>query len=300
MELRQLEIFVAVAEEEHVTRGAERMHVAQSAASATVRRLEREFGLELLRRVGRRVELTNAGRVLLDRAHAVLGEAQRTREQIALLAGPLRGHVSLAIPISYGSFALPAGLAAFRRAYPAVTLEIRQAMGPVEGRTDVLMHDEADLAIVPVSGMEPPQINLDRLSRLRAALVCRRDDELATRRGVPLADLRDRSFIDFPVDWGNRRTIDRLFAEAGESRKVGVEVPDIRTAQVLIEAGVGIGFLPEEAATERPRLSMVDLSDPTPWFEVALASRSDRPLSEPAAALRQVLVSLAAKPPTHT
>lgn len=63
---------------------------------------------------------------------------------------------------------------------------------------------------------------------------------------VRLADVADRPFVDFPPDWGNRRTMDRLFAKVRVRREVAVEVTDVRTAQSMIAAGVGIGFLPSE------------------------------------------------------
>lgn len=296
MDLRQLEVFVAVAEEEHVTNGARRAHVTQSTASATVRQLEQELGMELFHRVGRRVELTYAGNLLLERARVMLGEARRTHEQFALLKGPLRGHVWLVVPVSCGHFDLPGALAAFRTAYPQVTIGVALEMGPVDGRTDVLLHDEADLAVIPVSGREPPQIRLDHLSRMQAALVCADEDELAHRAAVRLAEVADRSFVDFPREWGNRRTMDRLFAKAQVRREVAIEVADMRTAQSLIAAGVGIGFLPSECVPERPGLARVDLVEELPFFDVGLASRSDRPLSQTAAALREVLCSFADAP----
>lgn len=299
VDLRQLELFVAVAEEEHVTNGARRAHVTQSTASATVRSLEQELGVELFNRIGRRISLTYAGRLLLDRARILLGEAHRTREQFALLRGPLRGHVRLAVPLSSGRFDLPKALAAFRTSFPEVTIAIMQAMGPVDGRTDVLLHDDVDLAVIPVSGREPPQIRLDRLSRMQAALVCRDDDELARRPQVQLADVSERSFVDFPSDWGNRRTIDRLFATGRVRRTVAIEVSDLRTAQSLIEAGVCIGFLPSEIVTTARGLVEVDLVEKPPSFEVGLASRNDRPLSQTAGALQQVLVAFADSPPSQ-
>lgn len=296
MDLRQLELFVAVAEEEHVTNGARRANVTQSTASATVRRLEQELGAELFHRVGRRVGLTYAGNLLLERARVMLGEARRTREQFALLKGPLRGHVRLVVPVSCGDFDFPGALAAFRTAFPQVTVGVALAMGPVDGRTDVLLHDEADLGVIPVSGREPPQIRLDHLSRMQGALVCHAADELARRTAVRLQDVADRPFVDFPPEWGNRRTMDRLFAKAGVRREVAIEVADMRTAQSLIAAGVGIGFLPSDCVAEHPGLVRVDLAEEPPFFDVGLASRTDRPLSQTASALREVLCSFAEVP----
>lgn len=84
-----------------------------------------------------------------------------------------------------------------------------------------------------------------------------------------------------------------MFASASVQRHVAIEVADARLAQSLIASGIAIGFLPRESLAERPLLARVDLVEQAPWFDVGLASRSDRPLPQAAAALRQVLLSFA-------
>ena len=100
MELRDLGYFVAVAEERSFTRGAQRSGIVQSAASAAVQRLERELGQRLLGRGTRSVELTDAGRLVRDRARTLLGDAHAVRDDLDAPAGGLRGTVTLGTVLS--------------------------------------------------------------------------------------------------------------------------------------------------------------------------------------------------------
>ncbi|PLW73181.1 LysR family transcriptional regulator, partial [Streptomyces sp. DJ] len=95
MELRHLEHFVAVSEEQHFTRAAERLHIAQSGLSASVRSLERELGADLFTRTTRQVRLTEAGRALLVEARRTLASAAAAREAVAAVRGLLRGTLAV-------------------------------------------------------------------------------------------------------------------------------------------------------------------------------------------------------------
>lgn len=107
MELRHLEYFIAVAEERHFTRAAERMRVAQSGLSASIRTLERELGADLFIRSTRRVELTEAGRALLIEAHRTLASVDAARDAVAAVQGLLRGTVSVGTEQCLGVINLP-------------------------------------------------------------------------------------------------------------------------------------------------------------------------------------------------
>jgi DNA-binding transcriptional LysR family regulator len=99
MELRQLEYFVTVADEQNFTRAAERLHVAQPGISAQIRQLERELGQPLLDRAGRVTTLTEAGKAVLPFARAALDAVAGAREAVDELAGLLRGHVSVGMVV---------------------------------------------------------------------------------------------------------------------------------------------------------------------------------------------------------
>ena len=127
MDVRQLEYFVAVAEELSFTRAAARCHVAQSALSYQIARLEREHGVTLFERTSRSVRLAAAGELLLHRARAVLDELDAARAELAELAGVITGRLRLGMVGSTGQAApvVERTLAAFHHRHPAVEIAIR-------------------------------------------------------------------------------------------------------------------------------------------------------------------------------
>ena len=124
MTLEQLRIFVAVAEHLHVTQAAAALRMTQSAASAAVQALEASTGARLLNRVGRRIELTAAGSLLLLEGRAVLARAQAAQQALDDLAGLQRGHLVLWASQTIASYRLPLLMHRFRLAYPGITLSL--------------------------------------------------------------------------------------------------------------------------------------------------------------------------------
>src|SRR4051812_30166883 len=115
MELRQLRYFNAVAAQGSFTRAADELNLAQSAVSQQVRRLERELGVELLERTTRRVELTDAGEIVLTRATRILSEVDAVRSELDELRGLLRGSLVVGGVLPAGGIDLPALLLEFRQ-----------------------------------------------------------------------------------------------------------------------------------------------------------------------------------------
>src|SRR4051794_21077117 len=126
MDLRQLTYLVALADELHFTRAAERAHIAQPALSQQIQRLEREVGLPLVIRTTRRVELTEAGELLVARARRIIGEVEAARAALADLAGVRAGRLVIGAMQSLGPLDLSALLSAFHRHHPGVDLTVRE------------------------------------------------------------------------------------------------------------------------------------------------------------------------------
>nr|MDA8248863.1 LysR family transcriptional regulator [Rhodospirillales bacterium] len=127
MTLEQLRVFVAVAERQHVTRAAEALHLAQSAVSAAVAALEARHGTKLFHRVGRGIELTEAGSLFLAEARAVLARAEAAELMLSELAGLRRGTLRVQASQTIASYWLPRHLVAFRRAHPGI--DVRLSIG---------------------------------------------------------------------------------------------------------------------------------------------------------------------------
>lgn len=291
MDLRQLEYFLAVAEERSFTRGASRAHVVQSAASAAISRLEREVGVVLFERSGRHTELTDAGRLLLRRARNIFGEVQQARDELDALAGGLHGSVLIGTVLSTGRYDLIAALADFQSAYPNVSVGLQLSAGPLEDRVNELLEGRVQLMLVPIPSRRPPGVRLDHIADLRMALACHGDDPLAGRRQVTYRDLSERRFIDFPPNWGNRAIIDDLFAAHDVRRHVSLEVVDVSTALRMARARLGIAFVPEEFITDVAGLVQVDLRDPPPAIQLGLGMAIDRPVSVATRALRRTILT---------
>src|SRR6185437_5998190 len=123
MTLEQLRLFVAVAEREHVTRAAQAIHRTQSAVSAAIAGLEQQSGVILFHRVGRRIALTEEGRMFLVEARAVVAQADAAERALADLVGMKRGSLSIMASQTIASYWLPPKLVAFRARHPQVAIK---------------------------------------------------------------------------------------------------------------------------------------------------------------------------------
>ena len=224
MELRQLEYFVAVAEEGSFTRAAERVRVAQPGVSAQIRRLERELGAELLDRSGRTVRLTEAGEAVLPYARAALAAVAGARLAVEELTGLLRGRVAVGTVTAHG-VDLPGLLAAFHRDHPGVEITLTTAT------TDRLLEDlrggRLDAAIVSIGEDTPPGVEIHVVEEQPIVAAVAPGHELADREVVPLAGLRGHALICLPPGTGVRARPTRR-APPADSRRASRSRPPIR------------------------------------------------------------------------
>ncbi|MCA1218388.1 LysR family transcriptional regulator [Streptomyces sp. 8L] len=246
MELRHLEYFVAVAEERHFTRAAERLMVSQSGLSASVRALERELGARLFIRSTRRVELTEAGRALFVEASRALASVRSAKEAVAAVQGLLRGTLAVGAEQCIAGVDVPSLLARFRAEHPGVEIRLRQA-GSAALAADVA-EGRLDLAFVALSHAVPDGIRLLPLSRDRMVLLCHPGHRLAGSGPVRWAALGGETFVDFHTDWAARRRTDQAFAEARTERRVALEVNDVHSLLELVGHGLGVAVVPRPVA----------------------------------------------------
>jgi DNA-binding transcriptional LysR family regulator len=283
VELRQLEYFIAVAEERHFTRAAARMHVAQSGLSASIRSLERELGASLFLRNTRSVELTDAGEALLAEARHTLANVAAAKDAVAAVQGLLRGTLAVGTLQCLGAFDLPSVLARFHAAHPGVEIRLRQG-----GSTDLIERVRAgdlDLAFVTAPADGASGVVLTPIAAEPMTLACGPAHPLRERGSVALADLRDETFVDFYPGWLTRDVVDRALAAAGVHRRVGFEVNDVHWLLDLVGHGLGIAVVPRVFTAKTTAARFVPLTDPPHWH-LAVATASGR---HPGAAARALL-----------
>lgn len=250
MELRQLRAFVHVTHAGTFTRAAEELHVAQSAVSQAVARLEAELGFELLRRTSRGVELTEAGEAVFARAREIVASADAIRADLADLRGLLEGTVALGTMLPPGPIDLPGLLARFHAAHPGITVRVRE--GSAQEILAAVRRDELDVAF---TGVEPEALDEalagERMLAEELLLITPPD-----HRPLGLADLDGIPFIGYRRGSALRDTIDGALRAAATEPQIVFESDELVSVRELVARGLGVSIVPRSTVDgEGPRVA---------------------------------------------
>lgn len=247
MELHHLKAFLAVAEELHFGRAAERMHMAQPPLSRTIKQLERELGAQLFERTTRSVRLTTAGQALVRPATDVLDGVRIARSAVRAAGVGETGRVRLGFA-GPSSHVLISQLARIvRQRHPGIELSLQSVTYAYEGLREVV-DGAMDLAFVRFS-VQPVGIVSRVVAAERYVLAVPAGHPLADREEVSMADCRDEAFVALPADPGSsvRDAFVRSCHEAGFAPDIVQSAPDSWTAMALVAAGVGVTFTVDTA-----------------------------------------------------
>lgn len=246
MELRQLRYLEAVARHRHFTRAAEELHLAQSALSTQVRRLEAELGVSLLRRTTRSVELTEAGELAVRHARAALAEADALRSGIDELRGLERGTVAIGALIAAGEIDVPALLQRFSRQHPGIEIEFRE--GTAEEMFAHLARGELDAAFTLEWGTPPENLGRREVSMEELVAAMGRRHRLAGDGPLAIAELEDEPLIAFRRGSAARHAMDAALARTGTTPRIRLEGSDLGLIRALAARGFGVAVLPRSFA----------------------------------------------------
>ena len=279
MELYQLKTFVAVAEEGHLTRAAERLHVSQPAVSGQIKALEQEFDVRLFERSPTGMALTVAGRELLAAAERVLTAAEEMKQSARRLTGGIAGVLRLGTVSNPASIRLGDLLAAAVERHPKLQLELQHEVSGAaleavrEGRLD------ASFYFGDAPGRDFTALQLRGYVYCVAAPV-------AWRKQIAAADWAEIAALPWiltPAISTHNRLVTRLFEQQGiELPQSRVEADQESVIETLVVSGVGVSLLREELALERAAAGEVCIWDKarlntTLWF-VCAAGREEDPL----------------------
>ncbi|MBX9397328.1 LysR family transcriptional regulator [Streptomyces sp. TRM72054] len=282
MELRHLQHFVAVAEDQHFTRAAERLMVSQSGLSASIRALERELQTPLFVRTTRRVTLTPAGRALLGEAERILAQVRAAHEAVAAVQGVLRGMLALGTEQCIAGVNVARLLAAFRHRHPDVEICLRQAGSGA--LAEEVAAGRLDLAFAVRPRENTDQLRSVPLTSEPMTVLCHSTHRLAVAgTAVTPQELGGEVFVDFHPDWGPRRATDAAFAGAGVRRKVALEVNDVHSLLDLLDENLGIAVVPHHFRHKRASLTALPLKDTGEAVYETVALLPPREATSPAA-----------------
>ncbi|ONI80307.1 LysR family transcriptional regulator [Saccharothrix sp. ALI-22-I] len=272
MDLRQLEYFVAVAEERNFTRAAERVHISQSGVSAQIRQLERELGAELFDRSARAVTLTVAGKAALEHARVALAAAEAVARAVGEVAELIRGRLTVGMVVGCTVTPLFDALAAFHRAHPGVEISLLEDNSEqlVEGVRD----GTVDLALV---GTAATPEGLDALTIVSEPLVVAvpAGHPLTTLRRITLRDLISHPIVCMPTGTGLRTVFDQACAAQGLRPVITFQASAADAIADLAARGLAVAILSDSmAARYRDRLTALTIDDVTTPALLALIWRS--------------------------
>jgi LysR family transcriptional regulator, transcription activator of glutamate synthase operon len=240
MELRQLRAFVQVTHAGTFTRAAEELHLAQSAVSQAVGRLEAELGFELLRRTRDGVELTEAGSVVFERAREVVAGADAIRSDLAALRGLLEGTVALGTMLPPGPIDLPELLARFHSAHPGIGVRVRE--GSAAEIMALVRRDELDVAFTGVrpdrldDGLAGEQMLSEELLLISPPEQNLTSPSLTGLSGVPFIGYRRGSAL--------RDTIDAALTRAGATPQIVFENDELVSVREMVARSLGVAIVP--------------------------------------------------------
>ena len=291
MELRQLRYLVALADERHFTRAAARLHIAQPALSQQVKRLEDEVGVALVDRTTRHVALTPAGDLLVASARRALAELDAAAAELSDLAGVRTGRVVIGAMRSTGPFDLSGLLAAFHARHPGIELVVRE--DPSEVMLQHLHADALDVAFLSVNRLDAgPDIKLHPLLDEPLVALLAPDHELANRRRIDMAELRNERFVVFGEGGSLRRIVVQGAREAGFEPTLAFESTESARIRAMASRGLGVALAPEsEAEHEGPPVAVVPVRRPRLTRDVTLAWRAQRRHSPAARAFLELAVT---------
>ena len=291
MTLEQLRIFVAVAERLHVTQAARELNLTQSAASAAIAALETQYRTLLFHRIGRRIELTEGGRLFLDEARAVLKRTSEAELMLSELAGMQRGRLALWASQTISNYWLPPVLWRYHQHYPNITLEL--SIGNTEHVAESILAGTAELGFIEGT-VDNPALRQNDIAVDEMALVVAPSHPWASKPPNGPTELAAGPWVLREAGSGTRQVFESSLAVLGlqpKDLRIALELPSNEAVCSAVEAGAGATVVSQfviAAAVEAGRLRRLPLDLPPRRY--ALVRHGERYLSRAAQALQQLIL----------
>jgi len=288
MEFEQLRGFLETAREKSFTRAAEKLFRTQPAVSLQIKSLESELGRRLFERHGKRVSLTEAGRLLYVHAERIFSIVDRIRHDVSGLDELRTGRLSIGTSDTNCAYVLPPVVEAFRQAYPGVEIQLTDRMSPEVARLVVDGVVDFGIATLPVYDS---RLDTELLFNREEVVIASAEHPLAQRTRLSIKDLANEPVLALEQGSTSRSLADRIFLQAGLQPRIVMELGSIEVIKRYVEIGLGIAIVPEVAV--RSELSEGRLSSLSvcgiPAREVGIVQRTGGHLSPSAEAFIEFL-----------
>ncbi|MBB4822989.1 DNA-binding transcriptional LysR family regulator [Sporosarcina luteola] len=277
MELRQLEYFIAVCEELHFTRAAEKLGMTQPSLSQQIGLLEHEMGMKLFDRIGRRIAIAEPGIILLEHAYRVFHEIEQAKAAISELHGLERGSLKVGALLTAVNTILPPTLIDFHRKYPSIEIAVSGM------RTDdikaALLHNAIDIGVVYLP-VEHPDLETIPLWKEELVLAMSIHHPLAGQPAVPLAVLNQTAAILLPPTYFLRQYVDKLCQKEGFLPDPAIELTTLESILMMVKRGVGVTILAKSYlhSLQQSDLCIAQIDHPAMEMEIGIVYRRNKHL----------------------
>lgn len=281
MELRQLEYFMAVCEELHFTRAADKIGISQPNLSLSIKALEEEIGMPMFDRIGKRIELTDAGAVLKKHVRMMLQNLSNARQEMDDLYHQKGGHLSIgALPSELDYRLTPMFIRFFQR-YPNIRLKIISEVDV----TGLVLNSDTDIGIA-VKPLYDSRLVIRPLAREEYGIVVSKDNELSQAESISLADLQSLPIVSYPKGLWGRDFVDSWCRQHGFHLNVVVETSSNPSLFLFVKANIGVGIAANSLLESIGNLDLrfVPIHDFPPVREMSIVYRSDKYLNHAARA----------------
>ncbi|WP_372631178.1 LysR family transcriptional regulator [Cohnella sp.] len=274
MELRQLEYFAAICKEMHFSRAAENLCTTQSNLSQQIKFLENEIGLPLFDRIGKRITLTDAGRILLEQSRYIFEHVDYAKKAIADLKTIEGGKLDIGILPGDGELLFDALLIDLHKTYPQLSLSVTETMDVYEQ----VLNGTRDLGVTTVPQKVDDRIAVVSLFDEEFSLAIRSDHPLAKSKAVPFEQLQHLKMVMFGSDHQITKIIQACCQEQGIVMNNPIVTSTLSTLLTLVHQGIGATILPRMLLDyiKDENITAVTLLNPTPTQGICIIYRVDK------------------------
>jgi DNA-binding transcriptional LysR family regulator len=292
--LRQIEVFNAVAKLQNYTRAAEDLHMSQPAVSMQIKQLEGSVGLPLFEQIGKKIHLTEAGKLMHGYSRNMADLLDEADEVFEAIKGVQRGELSISVATTASHFVTRL-LAAFSRQHDGITISLD--ITNREALRHQLEQNERDLVIM---GQPPKGLDVDAEPIMENPLVmiAPANHSLAAEKNIPLDHFANEHFVVREQGSGTRFAIERFFEQHGVGFNTGIEMTSNEAIKQAVEAGLGLGIVSIhtlELELETQRIKILDVEDfpiSRQWY---ILQRKGKRLSPAAKAFKDFVLKQAAE-----
>ena len=284
MDIQNIRAFLAVSETGSFSRAAETLHLTQPAISKRIQTMEQHLDISLFDRIGKSVQLTEAGQALIPGYRRILDEISESERIVSNLRETTRGHLRFATSHHIGLHRLPAVLRQFSKDYPDVVLEL-QFMDSEQACQQVL-HGDIELGIVTLPTQPDKRLTLQNVWHDPMHCVVATDHPLATNNKINRAELLSHPSILPSSDTYTRALINRAL-KLDDDSNILMETNYLETIKAMVETGIGWGVIPDSML--EASLKVIDMKNIKMQRELGVVFHKSRTRSGPANALLELL-----------